>query len=153
MIGRESYSESSFELRVGTLLSAFSSILTFQVMIRPYITNRFRCGVFTIGTLATFSCLMPFCRGIVQFLAALTFYITVGYMTVIKGMLSDYLDLVARKMTMKEDRARKQGLKDLELPPAADFKTQPVPFSLKVKRFARFFLKKSPPSVLKADYE
>ena len=153
MIGREGYSESSLELRVGSLLSAIFAILTFQIMIRPYITNRFRLGVFIIGTLVTFSCLMPFCRGLVQYLAALTFYITVGYMTVIKGMLSDYLDLVARKMTMKEDRARKQCLKDLELPPAADFKTQPVPFNLKVKRFLRFFLKKSPPSVLKADYK
>ena len=122
-------------------------------MIRPYITNKQRLIIFTIGTIVSLTCSMTYCKSIVQFLAAFTSYIAVGYMTIIKGMLSDYLDLVARKMTMKEDRARKQCLKELELPPAADFKTQPVSFKLKVKRFTYFFLRKTPPSILKADYK
>ena len=110
-------------------------------MIRPYITNGFRISVFLIGTAVSFSCSMTYSNNNVQYLAALTFYIAIGYMAIIKGMLRDYLSLVSRKMTMKEEKARKMCRDELELPPGADFKTQKVPFKLKLKRFVRFFLK------------
>ena len=102
LIGRDGYSESSFELRIGTTLSLFFSFITFWITIRPYISNAKRLTVLAIGSFISLTCSETYCNSLVQYLAALTFYIAIGYMTVIKQMLSDYLELVARKMTMKE---------------------------------------------------
>ena len=109
MIGREGYSETNLQLRIGSGASFFINLLTCLIMIRPWINNRQRIAVWAIGTFLSLTCSVYYCHGMAQYLAALTLYVAMAYIIVIRDMLAGYLDLVARKLTMKEERARNQG--------------------------------------------
>ena len=77
--------------------------------------------------------------------------VTIIYIMIIKEMVFDYVELVGRKMTVKERAARQRTSKNMNLKDEHDCKKQPVPFKLRLKRMWRFFVTtKAPPSIIKA---
>lgn len=85
-------------------------------------------------------------------LAQILVAVSSTYMIVIRDMVFDYVDLVGRKMTVKERSERHKTSRELNIDAAKDdVKKQPVPFGLRCKRMWRFFVtKKAPKSIIQA---
>ena len=123
------------------------AIITFALTVRPRCGNSCRLLTLLLGTFTGIGLTMAFCRDSASIIAAILIFIAMGYTLVIRDMLFEYLDLVARHTTTKEKVARLQTVKEKCLDRDSDFKLQEVPMKMKCKRFFTFcFNKKYPKS-------
>ena len=117
------------------------------VAIRPYFKGVMRLiPVVASVLLLVFGILMQ-CWNYTSYLGAIAIYCGSSYCVVIHSMLSDYLDLVSRKMTLKEKSERKKMVKELnngveEEGGVVDFKMEPIGMRVKVRRLYAFFFKR-----------
>ena len=85
--------------------------------------------------------------------AHVTCLLSTLYLKMIKSKVANYLDLLGRKMTLKERSARRKTRHNLKLDEMDDPKNNPVRLRLRLTRFYRFFVAQDVPrSVIEADW-
>ena len=145
VIGREGYSHTNNKLRIASILGLISQTAAAYVAIRPYFKGMMRLiPVIASVLLLVFGILMQ-CWNYTSYLAAFAIYLGSSYCVVIHTMLVDYLDLVSRKMTLKEKSERRKMVKELKdgnEEEVVDLKMEPVKIGVRVRRLLAFFFKR-----------
>ena len=142
MLDRD-YSPSSTPLRIGTASGLLASAVTLFLTIKARFRNVYRLTCVIVGFLLSWALTLAFARDLASVLAAITINFALGYILVIKGMLSEYIDLVSRHMTMKERAARKRSSREQNI--KDEPKNGPVLLADAMRNHYRFFCKKKIP--------
>jgi len=100
------YAQRSIEMVIGTSSGVAVAIITFLLTVKPHFNNCVRLVLLIGGIVLAIGLTVFFSQDAASIVAAPYFYVATGYCLVIKDMLSEYLDLVSRHLTVKEKAAR-----------------------------------------------
>mmetsp|Transcript_23901 Transcript_23901/g.32033 ORF Transcript_23901/g.32033 Transcript_23901/m.32033 type:complete len:236 (+) Transcript_23901:1120-1827(+) len=152
LVGRPGYCESGVVQRVGTFL-ALCLLATFFWVFKRFIKMKgLKNKLLIVIQLAYMACAFATAQSVSAVFASVLISVSAIYIFAFRSMALDYLDLVGRKLTVKEREARKKTARDLNLDKSADLKNLPLPLKLRVQRMVNFFfLRKVPPSIIIGD--